>query len=119
MGFIFNAKAVPHSTIAGLMEVFRRLPQRVIIKLDSEYWKGASPENVMVVPWVPQQSVLAHNNTKLFITHCGMHGVLESIYFRVPMVGMPVFIDQGDVLRLSMNVMPFLSRVHYIFFKSI
>jgi len=103
MGFIFNAKAVPHSTIAGLMEVFRRLPQRVIIKLDSEYWKGASPENVMVVPWVPQQSVLAHNNTKLFITHCGMHGVLESIYFRVPMVGMPVFIDQGDVLRRMLD----------------
>ena len=28
-----------------------------------------------------------------------MHGVLESIHYAVPMVGMPVFIDQGDVLR--------------------
>ena len=27
-----------------------------------------------------------------------MHGVLEAIYYGVPMVGMPVFIDQGDVL---------------------
>ena len=71
----------------------------VIIKLDSEYWREAAPANVMVVPWVPQQAVLAHNNTRLFITHCGMHGVLESIYYGVPMVGMPVFIDQGDVLR--------------------
>ena len=71
----------------------------VIIKLDSEYWREAAPVNVMVVPWVPQQAVLAHNNTRLFITHCGMHGVLESIYYGVPMVGMPVFIDQGDVLR--------------------
>ena len=26
-----------------------------------------------------------------------MHGVMEAIYHRVPMVGMPVFIDQGDV----------------------
>ena len=66
----------------------------MIFKLDSEYWREAAPDNVMVVPWVPQQAVLAHNNTRLFITHCGMHGVLESIYYGVPMVGMPVFIDQ-------------------------
>ena len=39
----------------------------------------------------------------MFITHCGMHGVLESIYYGVPMVGMPVFIDQGDVLRRMLD----------------
>ena len=27
-----------------------------------------------------------------------MHGVMEAIWHAVPMVGMPVFIDQGDVL---------------------
>ena len=27
-----------------------------------------------------------------------MHGVMEAIYHEVPMVGMPVFIDQIDVL---------------------
>ena len=27
-----------------------------------------------------------------------MHGVMESIYHEVPMVGMPVAFDQGDVL---------------------
>jgi len=32
-----------------------------------------------------------------------MHGVLESIYYGVPMVGMPVFIDQGDVLRRMLD----------------
>ena len=42
-----------------------------------------------------EQAVLAHNNTRLFITHCGMHGVLESIHYAVPLVGMPVFIDQA------------------------
>ena len=43
---------------------------------------------------VPQQAVLAHPRTLLFITHCGMHGVLEAVHHGVPMVGMPVFIDQ-------------------------
>ena len=91
-------QAVPHSSIKRLMEVFGRLPQRVIMKLASPEWTAAAPSNVMVVPWVPQQAVLAHSNTKLFITHCGMHGVLEAIHYEVPMVGMPVFIDQGDIL---------------------
>ncbi len=36
--------------------------------------------------------------SRLFITHCGMHGVLESVFYSVPMLGMPVFIDQSDVL---------------------
>ena len=45
-----------------------------------------------------QSDILAHRNLKLFITHCGMHGVMEAIYHEVPMVGMPVFIDQVDVL---------------------
>merc|ERR1719397_1431975 len=58
MGFIFNAKAVPSTTISKLMSVFSRLPQRVIIKLRSDYWSQAAPANVMVVPWVPQQAVL-------------------------------------------------------------
>merc|ERR1711887_286419 len=80
------------------MSVFRGLPQRVIMKLASTEWAAAAPSNVLVVPWVPQQADLSHPNTKIFITHCGMHGVLEAIHHQVPMVGMPVFIDQGDVL---------------------
>ena len=80
------------------MDVFSRVPQRVIMKLASTEWAAAAPSNVLVVPWVPQQAVLAHPNTRLFFTHCGMHGVLEAIHYKVPMVGMPVFIDQGDIL---------------------
>ena len=45
-----------------------------------------------------QSSILAHPSMKIFFTHCGMHGVMEAIYYGVPMVGMPVFIDQVDVL---------------------
>lgn len=99
MGFIFNPSIVPQERVDTFLSVFESLPQRVIFKYDVglNYSTGI-PENVLMVPFVPQQEVLAHFNTKLFITHCGMHGVLEAIYYGVPMVGMPVFIDQGDVL---------------------
>lgn len=40
----------------------------------------------------------AHPKTVLFFTHCGMHGVIEALHYGVPMVGMPVFADQQDVL---------------------
>ena len=41
----------------------------------------------------------------LFVTHCGMHGVLEALHHSVPMVGIPIFGDQIDVLlRLQEKV---------------
>jgi len=98
MGFIFDSRAVPKSMINRLMSAFERLPQRVIFKYDSKVPGLVVPANVLVLPWVPQQAILAHPKTRVFITHCGMHGVLEAIHHQVPMVGMPVFIDQGDVL---------------------
>ena len=36
----------------------------------------------------------AHKNTKLFITHGGLGGVLEALHYAVPMIGIPLFSDQ-------------------------
>lgn len=47
--------------------------------------------------WIPQKSVMAHPNTGAFMGHCGMGGLHEALYFGVPMVGMPVFIDQPEL----------------------
>jgi len=52
------------------------------------------PNNVKVVSWVPQISLLAHPNTKIFITHGGLGGLQEALYHGVPMIGMPLFGDQ-------------------------
>jgi len=103
MGFIFDSKAVPTSMIENLLEAFSRLPQKVIFKYKLETSSLSIPANVLLLPWVPQQAVLAHKKTLLFITHCGMHGVLEAIHYAVPMVGIPIFIDQGDVLRRMLD----------------
>ena len=96
MGFIFQPNAVPTSQIQAIFDAFSQLPQKVIMKLDdiSDKPDLIVPKNVLLKPFLPQQDILAHKNLRLFITHCGMHGVMEAMYHAVPMVGIPIFIDQ-------------------------
>ncbi|KAK4873154.1 hypothetical protein RN001_015183 [Aquatica leii] len=73
------------------LEAFKELPYTVL-------WKNEqvldAPSNVYVSKWFPQFNVLKHKNIKLFITQCGTHSTLESIYNQVPMIGIPFFLDQ-------------------------
>ena len=72
---------------------FKGLKQRVILR-----HTGATPanvpQNVLMQSWLPQNDLIAHPNTRLFITHCGNNGQLEGVYHGVPMLMMPLFGDQ-------------------------
>jgi len=60
------------------------------------------PENIYPFLWIPQNDLLGHNRTKLFITHCGNNGQHESIYQGVPMVAFPLVTDQHhDAFRMT------------------
>ena len=64
MGLIFDPSFVPHNRIHSLLEVFGSLKQRVIMKLDvskvSQNGNLTIPPNVMVLPFLPQVSILRH-----------------------------------------------------------
>ena len=75
-----------------LLSVFGRLKQRIIWKWDTSM--PDAPNNTLISPWVPQQSLLAHENVKLFITHGGVSSFQEAICHKTPMVGIPIFADQ-------------------------
>ena len=83
MGFIFDPTSVPEKTVSTFLSAFALLPQHVIFKYNSSEVAASAPDNVLVLPWVPQQAILAHSRTRVFITHCGMHGVLEAIHHKV------------------------------------
>jgi glucuronosyltransferase len=50
--------------------------------------------NVFISKWFPQADLLNHPNVKLFITHCGLMSMEESIDRTVPMLAIPFFVDQ-------------------------
>lgn len=56
---------------------------------------GDIPPNFTVKKQVDQIEVL--QNTDVFISHCGMNSVNESLYYEVPMVLYPQTIEQGGV----------------------
>ncbi|KAB5567094.1 hypothetical protein PHYPO_G00228810 [Pangasianodon hypophthalmus] len=80
---------------------FARLPQKVV-------WRHVGPKpstlgnNTLILDWFPQNDLLGHPKTKVFITHGGTNGIYEAIYHGVPMLGIPLIFDQFDnMVRLK------------------
>eukprot|EP00045_Choanoeca_perplexa_P013960 m.160932 g.160932 ORF g.160932 m.160932 type:complete len:506 (-) comp16513_c0_seq4:1593-3110(-) len=67
---------------------------RVVWKYNGD--KPVVGKNVMLRTWLPQNDILGHANTKLFISHGGANGILEAAYHGVPILGYPLFADQWD-----------------------
>jgi UDP:flavonoid glycosyltransferase YjiC (YdhE family) len=56
------------------------------------------PPSVRIEPWVSSQvSVLAHPNVHVFVSHCGVNSVHESLFAGTPIVGVPMLADQRDM----------------------
>ncbi|XP_050966208.1 UDP-glucuronosyltransferase 2A1 isoform X11 [Labeo rohita] len=74
-----------------------QIPQKVVWR-----YSGKTPEtlapNTKLYDWIPQNDLLGHPKTKVFIAHGGTNGLYEAIYHGVPIVGLPLFGDQADNL---------------------
>jgi UDP:flavonoid glycosyltransferase YjiC (YdhE family) len=56
------------------------------------------PENIRIESWVPSPiSILRHSQVKVFVTHCGVNSVYESVDAGTPMIGIPMFAAQRDM----------------------
>lgn len=63
---------------------------------------GILPDNIQVYPYVDQLDILAR--TDVFITHCGMNSVSESLYMAAPMVLYPQTNEQYAVARRVIEI---------------
>ncbi|XP_046627123.1 UDP-glycosyltransferase UGT5-like isoform X1 [Neodiprion virginianus] len=99
-GFIYmslgtNVRSVMLSdeTREEFLAAFSKLPYTVIWKFEDDILVG-QPDNVIIMKWAPQQSILAHPNIKAFIYQGGLQSTEEAISHVVPVIGLPVFADQ-------------------------
>ncbi|CAA0837459.1 UDP-glycosyltransferase 91B1 [Striga hermonthica] len=58
----------------------------------------------IVLGWAPQARILGHENVGGFVSHCGWNSVMESMTMGVPIVAMPMHLDQPVNARLVENV---------------
>lgn len=94
---VFGA-ALKKDKLEIMFKVMSGLKQKVLWKWDDTASQPGKSDNIMFANWVPQDDILAHPNVKLFVTHGGRGGVVESQYHGVPMVGIPFFGDQHSNL---------------------
>ncbi|XP_037875535.1 UDP-glycosyltransferase UGT41A2 isoform X1 [Bombyx mori] len=92
MGSVLKSSRLSERTRREILEVFGSLSQTVLWKFEEEL--KDLPKNVIVRPWMPQSSILAHPNVKVFITHGGLLSTLETLHYGVPILAVPVFGDQ-------------------------
>ncbi|KAL1552759.1 beta-D-glucosyl crocetin beta-1,6-glucosyltransferase [Salvia divinorum] len=50
--------------------------------------------------WAPQTKILVHENVGGFVSHCGWNSVMESLKFGVPIIAVPMHLDQPINARL-------------------
>merc|ERR1711953_532110 len=87
----------PHM-VEMFLEAFRTLRLPVIWRWDGDL--EDPPPNLLTMPWLPQQDVLAHPNLKVMLTHGGLGSLVEAIHYKVVIVGVPLSTDQKpNILR--------------------
>lgn len=94
MGSNFKGSNITPEKATYIFNVLSKLKEKVIWKWEDLENTPGNASNILYQKWLPQDDILAHPNTKLFITHAGKGGIAEAQYHGVPMLAMPIFGDQ-------------------------
>ena len=86
-------KKLPMHRMVEMMGAFKQIPQTVVMRYDG-IMPPDVPKNVKFSKWLPQNDLLGHPNTKLFVTHGGANGQMEALYHSVPFISIPLAGDQ-------------------------
>lgn len=93
-----GAHQLPDNLIEKMLGVFSEKPQLFIWSIGSKYDElqrsYTIPRNVVTAVYIPQNSLLAHPNCQLFITHAGLGSTIEAVYNSVPIIAIPFAADQ-------------------------
>lgn len=95
--------ALPRDITEAIAAAFAQIPQKVIWRFMGEK-PSSLGNNTLLVDWLPQNDLLGHPKTRVFVAHGGTNGMYEAIYHGVPILGLPLLFDQFDnLVRLEVR----------------
>ncbi|KAF6203897.1 hypothetical protein GE061_002234 [Apolygus lucorum] len=87
----------------GFLKAFLSLKYRVILKWMGDNMPDVSDPRILIRLWFPQLGILAHKNTRVFVTHGGLQSVMETVNYGVPVVAIPIFGDQFKNVKIVVS----------------
>ncbi len=84
-GSVLKSKEMTEERRKMFVKVLGSLKQKVLWKWETEEMED-KPPNVKLSKWLPQQDILGHENTRLFISHAGQSSLQESLCHQTPVV---------------------------------
>ncbi|KAK0049524.1 UDP-glucuronosyltransferase 2A3-like isoform X1 [Biomphalaria pfeifferi] len=82
---------VPYHIKSKMATAFHKLDLNIVWKTN---WSCEKEDNILALNWIPQNDLLGHPKTQVFVSHCGTNGQYEALYHGVPILCLPIFGDQ-------------------------
>ncbi|XP_025108681.1 UDP-glucuronosyltransferase 2B10-like [Pomacea canaliculata] len=82
---------LPEGAFSKLLSALESVPMKVVFRANRT---SPDPGRILIMPWIPQNDLLAHPNSKVLVTHCGASSQAQALYHAVPMLSIPLFYDQ-------------------------
>ncbi|KAI8423587.1 hypothetical protein MSG28_012669 [Choristoneura fumiferana] len=88
-----DPSVLPPQKIQAFIKAFSELPYDVLWKWNEDELPGRT-KNIRISKWLPQSDLLFHPKVKLFITQAGLQSTDEAINAGIPVIGVPMLMDQ-------------------------
>ena len=87
---------LPQDVVRRFCDAFTDVRNRlnVIWKMKDTDLCTSADGRVKLMPWVPQNDLLADPRVKIFISHGGFNSIIECVYHAKPLIVFPIFSDQ-------------------------
>jgi len=87
---------IPHDICRKFCDAFtdKRNRLRVIWKTGDAKLCPSVDGRVKLMPWIPQNDLLADPRVEVFISHGGFCSIIESVYHAKPLIIFPIYLDQ-------------------------
>ncbi|XP_031623771.1 UDP-glucuronosyltransferase 2C1-like [Contarinia nasturtii] len=89
-----RSSSIPEHIQHEFVKGFAKLSMQVIWKWENASMQDMVSKNVYVTPWLPQQDILCHPNVRVFWSHGGNLGTIETVHCGKPAIVTPFYGDQ-------------------------